>query len=80
MNIIVNISNKFKVLLLVVIFTSLFACSKGGEPIPMASTTQNESSTSLIQNDSHNNSTERVVGGDDKEDDDDKGHRNSNGL
>ncbi|MCB9173333.1 MAG: hypothetical protein H6589_01875 [Flavobacteriales bacterium] len=66
MNTIVNISNIIKGLFLVMILFSVFACSKGGEPSPMAS-----SSSSSISVNNHDDAVMRVVGGDDKEDDDD---------
>lgn len=71
MNKIIYISNPIKVVFLAIIFIALYACSKGGEPTPMASTTNQNQSSALIQNNTQDNSTFRVVGGDDKEDDDD---------
>ena len=69
MNTIVNISNIIKGLFLVIVLSGVFACSKGGEPSPMASSSQ--SSSSSISENNHDDAVMRVVGGDDKEDDDD---------
>lgn len=77
MNTIENISNIIKGLFLVIVLSSVFACSKGGEPIPMSSSNSVSSESSSIETNSSlssqrsTDSSKGVVGGDDNEDDDD---------
>lgn len=74
MNTSIKISNLIKGLLLVVISTFVFACSKCDGPTPMASSkssTNNSSSIIVNDNTPSTEKTSGVVGGDDKEDDDD---------
>lgn len=68
----IKISNLIKGLLLMVITTFVFACSKCEGPTPMSSS-NSKSSSSIISNDNlpSTEKTSGVVGGDDKEDDDD---------
>lgn len=78
MNMNVNISNPIKAVLLIVITSSMFACSKCDNPVPMSSTTShNLGSTAIVVKDMSvsTQKTSSVVGGDDNEDDDDnRGH------
>jgi len=76
MNTSIKISNLLKGLLLIVISTFVFACSKSEGPTPMSSSNADNISSSsvVLDNESLPKSLEKtsdVVGGDDKEDDDD---------
>lgn len=74
----IKISNFIKGLLLIVISSFIFACSKCDGPVPVSSSNSNQpNSSSLIKDDvslpSPNplEKSKGVVGGDDNEDDDD---------
>ena len=70
MNTIVKISYKVILPILVVLF-SLSSCSKGGEPVPTASTDEVDMSSSVTFDSQTARTSKGVVGGDDNEDDDD---------
>ena len=78
MNTNIKISNLIKGLLLIVISTFVFACSKCEGPTPMSSSNSNNvNSSSVVLDDESlpnpkpSETAKGVVGGDDKEDDDD---------
>ena len=78
MNTNIKILNLIKAVLLIVITSFMFACSKCDNPVPMSSTnSHNSGATSIVVKDksASTQKTSSVVGGDDNEDDDDnRGH------